>query len=200
MTKKPKRLFINLLCLLVLAALVGPPASAQINGFGQFHVGRVGGGSDAATSNKVTNPTRRTMFYFALLYWPDGTLDTTWGAGGCAGGVLFPHSGLTVPSATNNQRCDSGTDDVGCADERRKTLEVVAVPTEGPSRGVFGGSLNLGVMLHMRKNGIGKSVSPDNFHLPTGATKAQVIACACSQMADYDVSNDTMNEVGIFCP
>ena len=187
---------------LALALVLPSLASAQINNFGQFHVGRVGGGSDDISGNVITNPTRRQMFYLALLYWPDGTLDTSWGAGGCAGGVLFPHNGLAMPAPTDNIRCDSGTDDVDCDDERRKTLEVVAVPSRpgDPLRGIFGGRLDVGVMLHMRKNGIGKSVNPDNFHLPTGAIKDQVIECACSEMANYGVSNDTMNEVGIFCP
>ena len=190
--------------LLLLGVGAGTSAEAQvIPNFGQFHVGRVGGGSDEGTAQgTVTNPTNRAMFYLGILYWPDGTLDTSWGGGGCAGGILPPHGGLALPAPGNNERCDSGTDDVDCTDARRKTLEVIAVPSgnSDPLRGIFGGNRKVGVKLHARKSGLGKSVDPQHFHLPTGQIKTQLIACACNQMNISNITNDVMNEVGIFCP
>lgn len=189
----------------LLAAAVSE--AQEIRGYSQFLVSKDrGDNGDNRPSGNVKNPSNRPVFVLGISYWPDGTLNTTYGAGGCFGVVIPPHGFHRIPAGTENEICFEVPDDpaeaLECKNVRRST-ELIAVRSgnSDPLRGVFDDDHpEIGVVASYRKHNVAKAMRASDFHLPTGATKDQLLQCACSQLDANNLGNDLMEEVGIFCP
>ena len=207
MTRLMKIVALPLLCCCALVLSADSAEAQKIRGYGQFLVGKNSGpnGEDSTgrIRGNIKNPSDRPMFVLVFSYWPDGTLDTVFGAGGCLGAVIPPHGYHRLPTGTPNEVCVEVPEEVEACDEVRRSAEVIAVRSgaSDPLRGVFDDNHpQIGVVGNFRKHHITKAMRPSDFHLPTGEVKDQLLQCSCSQMDASNVGNDLMEEIGIFCP
>ena len=190
-----------LLAAVILVTIVagGVPAAAQtIDGFGQFIVAKLAGDSHGGDSGRIFlgNPTDRPVFSLVIVYDPDGELVTEFGSGGCEGAVLRPHGGASFLG---------DNPDGGFPDTDLHALEVITVRNNvsDPLYGRFGNALQLqqvGAYLKGSHKIRSLAVRPSAFHLPTGEQKDLLIDCACVEVDAFNLGNDLLEEVGIFCP
>lgn len=185
MTTKLRKVLVVLSCSVALVALSVAPAGAQ--GVSQFIAGV------NYTEWNVYNPDEFEYLAIAIAYDDDGSLQTNSGrhGAGCAAALIPPH----------------GNDDREIFDEHSSTpdtIELIAVPTEGPHAGVFDrtASLGLGVYADQHEQYTAANLPPRVLAPPTDSgDRDDLMGCICCELDRLGLPpNALQGALGLNCP
>ena len=163
----------------VLALLLSPLGRALANHFGVSQFWTIFKLEEGGREVKVFNPTGTEMFVLLIEYNLDREFQS------CTGAVV---SGAGRTGDNDN---GDGFDKV----ENRSYNEVIAVPTEGPSKGLISTDHQLGVQVY-RGTRLQGWVSADakGFVVRSG-----VATCACDELSSFSLPSTLLSAFGISC-